>query len=452
MTDLNWNKIKNYLKNNWDTSMYNTWIKNMNEYKIIGNTIYVTSIFDDFTERLFKDNYLSRVENIAKNNFNKDIKIIYVSDEEDFNQLVHSNINDINTDNNYNKNQSDDKNSKLIEKYTFDNFVVGNSNRFANAASIAVAESPAKAYNPLFLYGGVGLGKTHLMHAIGHFIKDKNNDAKVVYITSETFTNDLINSIQNDKNMEFRSKYRNVDVLLIDDIQFIAGKERTQEEFFHTFNTLHEANKQIIISSDRPPNEIPTLEDRLKSRFAWGLIADIQAPDYETRIAILRKKAIEDNLSLSNDIYEYIAKNIKSNIRELEGALTRVTAFCSLINVEPSVESAKEALKNIIKNNEPKNITIKYIKNVVSNFYNIKPKELESQSRQKKITNIRQIAIYLCRELTDEPLAKIGENFGGRDHTTIMHTCSKISKIIEDNKDPEMKHTIDQLMKTINND
>ncbi len=450
MTNKNWNKINEYLKNTWDKAVYNTWIANLEEYCVINNTIYITSVFDDFTKKLFKDKYLSRIEEEARKNIYENINIVYVSNSEEFKEL--SLVNDPASTKTTKTSEETKDNSKLLGDNTFDNFVVGNSNRFANAASIAVAESPGTAYNPLFLYGGVGLGKTHLMQAIGNFIKDKNPNSKVVYTTSENFTNELIESIRNDKNTEFRNKYRKVDVLLIDDIQFIAGKERTEEEFFHTFNTLNESNKQIIISSDRPPNEIPTLEDRLKSRFAWGLIADIQPPDYETRVAILRKKAAKDNLIIHNDVYEYIAKNIKSNIRELEGALNIVIAFCKIINIEPNVESAKEALKNIIKNDEPKNITIDYIKTIVSSFYNIKPKELESQSRQKKITSIRQIAIYLCRELTDEPLAKIGENFGGRDHTTIMHTCTKITKIINENKDPEMKHTIEQLIKTINND
>ncbi len=315
----------------------------------------------------------------------------------------------------------------LNPKYTFDSFVIGNSNRFAHAASLAVAESPAKAYNPLFIYGGVGLGKTHLMHAIGHYILHNNPKSQVVYVSSEKFTNELINSIKDDKNVEFRNKYRNIDILLVDDIQFIAGKERTQEEFFHTFNALYEANKQIIISSDRPPKEIPTLEDRLRSRFEWGLIADIQAPDFETRMAILKKKADVEKLNIPNEVMVYIATKIKSNIRELEGALIRIVAFSSLTNKEISVDLASEALKDIISSKQTRQVTIDIIQEVVANYYNLKIEELKSARRTRNIAFPRQIAMYLSRKLTDMSLPKIGEEFGGRDHTTVIHAYEKIS-------------------------
>ncbi|VTQ81428.1 chromosomal replication initiator protein DnaA, partial [Hathewaya histolytica] len=337
--------------------------------------------------------------------------------------------------------------STLNPKYTFNSFVIGNSNRFAHAASLAVAEAPAKAYNPLFIYGGVGLGKTHLMHAIGHYILQNNSKSKVVYVTSEKFTNELINSIKDDKNEEFRNKYRNVDVLLIDDIQFIAGKERTQEEFFHTFNALHEANKQIILSSDRPPKEIPTLEDRLRSRFEWGLITDIQAPDFETRIAILKKKADVDNLNIDNEVMVYIANKIKSNIRELEGALIRVVAYSSLTNKQINVDLAAEALKDIISNKQSKQITIDLIQDIVSSYYNLKIEDLKSARRTRNIAFPRQIAMYLCRKLTDMSLPKIGEEFGGRDHTTVIHAYDKISENLK--KDETLEDIVNELAKKI---
>ncbi|MBS4189832.1 chromosomal replication initiator protein DnaA [Bacillus sp. FJAT-49705] len=319
----------------------------------------------------------------------------------------------------------------LNPKYTFDTFVIGSGNRFAHAASLAVAEAPAKAYNPLFIYGGVGLGKTHLMHAIGHYVLDHNPSAKVVYLSSEKFTNEFINSIRDNKAVDFRNKYRKVDVLLIDDIQFLAGKESTQEEFFHTFNTLHEESKQIIISSDRPPKEIPTLEDRLRSRFEWGLITDITPPDLETRIAILRKKAKAEGLDIPNEVMLYIANQIDSNIRELEGALIRVVAYSSLINKDINADLAAEALKNIIPSSKPKVITILDIQRVVGEHYHVKLEDFKAKKRTKSVAFPRQIAMYLSRELTDFSLPKIGEEFGGRDHTTVIHAHEKISKLIQ---------------------
>lgn len=322
----------------------------------------------------------------------------------------------------------------LNPKYTFDTFVIGSGNRFAHAASLAVAEAPAKAYNPLFIYGGVGLGKTHLMHAIGHYVLEHNPDAKVVYLSSEKFTNEFINSIRDNQTVDFRNKYRSVDILLIDDIQFLAGKEQTQEEFFHTFNTLHEESKQIIISSDRPPKEIPTLEDRLRSRFEWGLITDITPPDLETRIAILRKKAKADGLDIPNDVMTYIANSIDSNIRELEGALIRVVAYSSLINRDMSAELAAEALKDIMPNSKPKVITILDIQNAVGSQFNVKLEDFKTKRRTKDIAYPRQVAMYLSREMTDFSLPKIGEEFGGRDHTTVIHAHEKISTMLKDDQ------------------
>lgn len=331
----------------------------------------------------------------------------------------------------------------LNPKYTFDTFVIGSGNRFAHAASLAVAEAPAKAYNPLFIYGGVGLGKTHLMHAIGHYVLEHNPMAKVVYLTSEKFTNEFINSIRDNRPDDFRNKYRNVDILLIDDIQFLAGKESTQEEFFHTFNTLHEENKQIIISSDRPPREIPTLEDRLRSRFEWGLITDITPPDLETRIAILRKKAKAEGLDIPNEVMLYIANQIDSNIRELEGALIRVVAYSSLENKDINADLAAEALKSIIPSSKPKIVTIQDIQRIVGEQYGVKLEDFTAKKRTKSIAFPRQIAMYLSRELTDFSLPKIGEEFGGRDHTTVIHAHEKISNLI--NTDPQFEKQIQEL-------
>jgi len=330
----------------------------------------------------------------------------------------------------------------LNPKYTFDTFVIGSGNRFAHAASLAVAEAPARAYNPLFLYGGVGLGKTHLMHAIGHYILEHSPSSKVVYISSEKFTNEFINSIRDNRAESFRNKYRNIDILLIDDIQFIAGKESTQEEFFHTFNALHEERKQIIISSDRPPKEIPTLEERLRSRFEWGLITDIQPPDLETRIAILRKKAKAENLDIPNEAMMYIANQIDTNIRELEGALIRVVAYSSLINQDITTHLAAEALKDIIPSSRPKMITIQDIQQKVGEYYNLRLEDFKARKRTKAIAFPRQIAMYLSRELTDFSLPKIGDAFGGRDHTTVIHAHEKISQQLKTDQD---------LYKVINN-
>ncbi|WP_309568624.1 chromosomal replication initiator protein DnaA [Paenibacillus sp. sptzw28] len=323
----------------------------------------------------------------------------------------------------------------LNPKYTFDTFVIGVNNRFAHAASLAVAEAPAKAYNPLFLYGGVGLGKTHLMHAIGHYILEHVPSTRVLYLSSEKFTNEFINAIRDNRGESFRTKYRNIDVLLIDDIQFLAGKEQTQEEFFHTFNALHEERKQIVISSDRPPKEIPTLEERLRSRFEWGLMTDIQPPDLETRIAILRKKAKAENLDIPSEAMVYIANQIDTNIRELEGALIRVVAYSSLINQDISSHLAAEALKDIIPSSRPRMISMQDIQQKVGDLYGLKLEEFKARKRTKAIAFPRQIAMYLSRELTDYSLPKIGEAFGGRDHTTVIHAHEKITQQLKIDQD-----------------
>ena len=337
----------------------------------------------------------------------------------------------------------------LNPKYTFDTFVIGAGNRFAHAACLAVAEDPANAYNPLFLYGGVGLGKTHLMHAIGHYILEHNPHMKVLYISSEKFTNEFINAIRDNRGESFRNKYRNIDVLLIDDIQFLAGKDGTQEEFFHTFNTLHEEHKQIIISSDRTPKEIPTLEERLRSRFEWGLITDIQPPDLETRIAILRKKAKAENLDIPNEAMIYIANQIDTNIRELEGALIRVVAYSSLTNQDITTHLAAEALKDILPSSRNRVITIQDIQQRVGEYYGLKLDDFKARKRTKAIAYPRQIAMYLSRELTDYSLPKIGEAFGGRDHTTVIHAHEKISQQLKE--DQELYQIVHHLTEKIKN-
>ena len=320
----------------------------------------------------------------------------------------------------------------LNPRYTFESFVVGGGNRFAHAASLAVAEAPAQAYNPLFIYGGVGLGKTHLMHAIGHFILEVDPTKRIPYIPGETFTNELISAIQQNRNIQFRNRFRNVDVLMVDDIQFIAGKESTQEEFFHTFNALHTAGKQIILTSDRPPQEIARLEDRLKSRFAWGLLADIKKPDFETRIAILKRKAESEHIQVSQAVLETIASHIDSNIRELEGSLTRLVAYANLTGKELSVELCNEALRDLFTTQTRKEITPQAIMQTVADYYSITVNDLICHSRRREITVPRQIAMYLTREMTNLSLPQIGQVFGNRDHTTVLHGCEKVAAGVKD--------------------
>ena len=340
--------------------------------------------------------------------------------------------------------------TNLNPRYTFDTFVVGANNNLAHAASLAVSESPADIYNPLFIYGGVGLGKTHLMHSIAHYIIEHNPNIKVMYVTSEKFTNELIDSIRNVSSTptSFREKYRNIDVLLIDDIQFIIGKESTQEEFFHTFNALHENKKQIIISSDKPPKDILTLEERLRSRFEWGLTVDIQQPDYETRMAILKKKEEMDGLHIDNEVMKYIASNIKSNIRELEGALTKIVALSRLKKKDVDVTLAEEALKDLISPDDTKEITIDLIIDMVSEHYGLTSQDIISSNKSRNIAFPRQITMYICRKLTDLSLADIGKHLGNRDHTTILHGVDKINELSYN--DSSLKNTIDLLIKKLN--
>lgn len=434
-----WPSILKILETETSPVSFQTWFKNLKPILLRDNILTIETL-DDFSKDILKNRYIRLIQNAITQvtHYEYEIEILTPNEYRQSQKTMPT------------KEESQDpldNQSNLIPRYIFDTFVVGNSNRMAHAAALAVAEAPARAYNPLFLYGGVGLGKTHLMHSIGHYILSQNPSAKVLYASSEKFTNELINSIKDDKNQAFRNKYRNIDVLLIDDIQFIAGKERTEEEFFHTFNTLHEDSKQIIISSDRPPKEIKTLEDRLRSRFEWGLIADIQPPDLETRIAILRKKAELERLSVPHDVILFVAKSIVSNIRELEGALNRIIAYSTLANQEITTELASEAIKDLIGADKPKTITTELIQEIVANYYNLKPEELRSKKRTRNVAFPRQIAMYLCRRLTDLSLPKIGEKFGGRDHTTIIHGFDKISQDIE--KDSDLRQTVIELEKKI---
>ncbi len=332
---------------------------------------------------------------------------------------------------------------QLNPRYTFDTFVVGASNQFAHAASLAVAEQPSKAYNPLFLYGGVGMGKTHLMQAVGHLIKKRNPAMRLTYVSAEKFTNEVINSLRFDRMISFRDRFRTVDVLLVDDIQFIAGKERTQEEFFHTFNALYEQQKQIVVSSDCPPKEISAIEERLRSRFEWGLIADIQPPDLETKIAILQKKAESERVHLPDEVTEFIARSIKSNVRELEGALTRLVAYTSLTGATATLGTAQQVLKNIIATQEKK-VTIELIQKRVGEQFGLREQDLKMRSNSKAIAFPRQIAMYLVKQLTSASLPEIGRQFGGKHHTTVLHSINKIDALRRSDKD--LNRTINKLL------
>ena len=428
-------KAKTLLQDEMTSISYNTWIKTLEIDSINDNKITLIA-----NSKMQKDAIESRLFDLVVNTFNFitnktcEIKIIEKSDiikEEIFSPSFEEKTNFASSET-Y-------SNTFLNPKYTFDNFVVGNNNKFAQAAAQAVSQSPATAYNPLFIYGGVGLGKTHLMHAIGNYILQNNPSSKVLYVTSEKFINELVNSIRdaNYKNELFRNKYRNIDVLLIDDIQFIAGKKTGQEEFFHTFNTLHENGKQIIISSDKPPRDIPLLEDRLKSRFEWGILADISMPDYETRLAILRKKVQLENIIIDDYILSVIATKVDSNIRELEGALNKIIAYASLTHSPITIEMAEKAINDIVLQKE-KIISADYIQEIVSKYFNIDKKDLISQKKSNDIVYPRQIAMYLCRAVAQMSFPKIGDEFGKRDHTTVMHAYKKIESEIKENTNTKL--------------
>ena len=433
-----WPRVLDLLKNELTEISYNTWIRTIEPLSVNSSTIEL-GVPTEFNKGILESRYIPLISNAVRQVTSRDISVLVVIPSQESSQKLTQS-----SDSSYNE---DLYNSILNPKYTFDTFVIGNGNRLAHAASVAVAEAPAQAYNPLFLYGGVGLGKTHLMHAIGHYILVQNPSSKVLYVSSEKFTNELINAIKDDRNEEFRSKYRNIDVLLIDDIQFIGGKERTQEEFFHTFNALYEASKQIIISSDRPPREINTLEDRLRSRFEWGLAADIQSPDLETRIAILQKKAQLENIYIPNDVLVFIADKVISNIRELEGALNRVIAYSSLTETELSVDLCAEALKELLLASNNKVIDTTHIIEAVSRYFDLRTDDFVSQKRNRNISFPRQIAMYLCRDIIGISLPKIGAAFGGRDHTTVIHAIQKIEEDMLANV--ETKRSVEELKRNI---
>lgn len=456
-----WQAALDSVASSMSKSSFNTWLVGAKPLTVYQNTLIV-GVENEFLLSWAEKNFTLTMKQALKNASGSEMGIKFVlNPTEKGEDILESALED--TEHSQHsvtppESQSVKKNPPTIEpnsvsllnpKYVFSTFVIGNSNRFAHAAALAVADSPARAYNPLFIYGGVGLGKTHLMHAIGHQILSKNPRAKVCYVSTEKFTNEFIISIKDNKMAEFRNRYRNIDILLVDDIQFLAGKEQTQEEFFHTFNALYEASRQIILSSDRPPKEIPTLEDRLRSRFEWGLITDIQPPDLETRIAILHKKAQLEKISIPDDVLIYIASKINSNIRELEGALIRVMAFSSLNNSPVTLDLAAEALKDILPDNKVQPVTIELIQQVVSDYFHLKPEDFKAKKRTRAVAFPRQIAMYLCRELTDTSLPKIGEEFGGRDHTTVLHAQEKIKSDMQ--TDPSLANLIEKLKSLIKN-
>ena len=442
-----WPEILNMVRTEHDLSpiAFTTWLEPLQVYKVEGNTVTIivpsgTIGVDYINKRYLLPLQVAIVEATGKN---YQISLVLPEDiQDEIQETV--------------KEEDSALNENIVKaglnpRYTFDTFVVGSNNKMAHAASLAVAESPGEAYNPLFIYGGVGLGKTHLMHSIAHFVLQKNPNAKVLYVTSETFTNELIDSIRNGNNStmsKFREKYRDIDVLLIDDIQFIIGKESTQEEFFHTFNALHGAKKQIVISSDKPPKYMEILEDRLRSRFEWGLIVDISSPDYETRMAILRKKEELDGYSIDNEVIEYIARNVKSNIRELEGSLNKIMAYANLEKSEINLALAEKVLKDIISPNEKRVITPELITDIVADHFDLTPADIIGNRRNSQIAFPRQIVMYLCRHMTDCTLKIIGQYLGGRDHTTIMNGINKIEAELETSE--STREVIDILKKKIN--
>lgn len=446
----NWLEIKEIMRREYNLSLisYNTWIEPLQIHKVEGDVVSIL-IPSDKAHALnyISTKYKSFFEVTISEYFNHtyDIAFILESDVQNASYEEMDKPVSVPTSNvTY-------ENANLNSKYKFDTFVVGSNNKFAHSASLAVAESPGKAYNPLYLYGGAGLGKTHLMHSIGHFVLEENPNMKVLYVTSEEFTNEVIESIRSGNSADMtklREKYRTVDVLMVDDVQFIIGKESTQEEFFHTFNVLHAAGKQIILSSDKPPKEMETLDERFRSRFEWGLIADIQPPDYETRMAILRKNAEACDRKIDEEIIKYIATNIKSNIRELEGAFNKIVASAKLNKVELTLALAEDALKDVIYPNKPKEVTPTLIINVVAEHFGVKPEDISSKKRNSEFVQPRQVVMYLCRELTDVSLNNIAKLLGKKDHTTIIHGINKVEAELNSNED--LRNKIEIIKKKIN--
>lgn len=449
-----WDRALGILKEELSQESYETWLKSTEAIGYQNQTVDI-AVPTSFAKKWLEDRYYTLIKNTLRLVLNQpvDVRFVLPFMERHIAKIPKTNLHAQAAPRNASHRPGNGTRAggnsvhlnPLNPKYTFQRFVVGNSNRFAHAASLAVAEAPAKAYNPLFLYGGVGLGKTHLMHAIGHYILEHNPYHRIAYVSSENFTNELINSIRDDTTESFRDKYRTMDILLVDDIQFLAGKERTQEEFFHTFNALYDAQRQIVLSSDRPPKDIPTLEDRLRSRFEWGLITDIQPPDYETRVAILRKKAEEESINLPDEVMAFIATRIQANIRELEGALIRVAAYATMKQRPIDSQLTQEALKDLVDEAPPHLLTIKEIQKAVAEYFNLRMEDFKAKKRSHNLAFPRQIAMYLSRELTDNSLPRIGEEFGGRDHTTVMHACDKINSLLAEDED------LQQVVVTIKN-
>ena len=422
-----WNKAQELLKQETTIIAFQTWIQPL-EIKSMTDNVIVLIASNAFQQETLQSKYLDLITNIFNYITNKKCNVVIKLKDDDTVQSLNE------TRSSNGKNFSS---SGLNPKYTFSTFVVGNNNKFAQAAAMGVSENPGTKYNPFFIYGGVGLGKTHLMHSIGNQILDNNPNSKVLYVTSEDFTNQLINALKDQATEKFKEKYRNIDVLLIDDIQFIANKKSTQEEFFHTFNTLHQSGKQIVISSDKPPKDIELLEDRLKSRFEWGLIADISNPDYETRLAILRKKTQIDNIIIDDEILSAIATRVDTNIRELEGTLNKLIAKASLTGSPITMAMAQKAIDDIVAQKQ-KVISSEYIQDVVGKYFNVDPQDLVGAKRSNDVTFPRQIAMYLCRNVAQMSMPQIGRDFGKRDHSTVMHACDKIEKEMKTNSNTKL--------------
>ena len=437
-----WSEALGEIKDRVGKQNFDTWIKPVRFVTKNKNEVTL-EVPNKFFRDWLTENYIGQIENILATLANQEIRIVFSVNQK---LGVRSTVEKIPKKETRERDKPP-RTSNLIPKYTFENFVIGASNQFAHAACMAVASQPGDHYNPLFIYGGVGLGKTHLVNAIGHWAEAQRAGLKVVYLSSESFMNELIGSLRRDRMDEFKAKFRTVDILILDDVQFLAGKERTQEEFFHTFNSLYESHKQIVITSDKFPKEIPGLEDRLRNRFEWGLIADIQPPDVETRIAILQKKAEVEGVRLPHDVAIFLATNINSNVRELEGSLTRLGAFSSLTKAPITLELTKEVLRNTLRGAE-KDVTVEGIQKTICDYFNIKIGDLKAKRRTQNIALPRQVAMYLCRKHTENSFPVIGDKFGGRDHSTVIHASKTIEQRIKD--DPHMQNTIEKLERTLN--